>query len=67
MGDIISYVYEFGGFTFAEKPFCEIDGLVFSHLSYFIFDHIVPGIDDHKPGIALSTWHSRWTGIISYR
>ena len=36
MGDIISYVYEFGGFTFAEKPFCEIDGLVFSHLSYLM-------------------------------
>lgn len=50
MGDIISYVYEFGGFTFTEKPFCEIDGLVFSHLSYFIFDGIVPKIDENMQG-----------------
>ena len=47
MGDIISYVYEFGGFTFTEKPFCEIDGLVFSHLSYFIFGGVVPGLDEN--------------------
>ncbi|MBO5032932.1 MAG: DUF2974 domain-containing protein [Lachnospiraceae bacterium] len=53
MGDILSYVYEFGGFTFAEKPFCEIDGLVFSHLSYFIFNDIIPAIGDNKPSIAL--------------
>ena len=69
MGDIISYVYEFGGFTFSEKPFCEIDGLVFSHLSYFIFDHIVPGIDDHKPGIALCDVAQQmdWHNFISVR
>jgi hypothetical protein len=64
MGNIISYVYEFGGFTFTEKPFCEIDGLIFSHLSYFVFDNIVPGVDDAKPSIALSDvaqkmdWHN---------
>lgn len=53
MGDIISYVYEFGGFTFAEKPFCEIDGLVYSHLSYFIYENIVPSARDNRPAIAL--------------
>lgn len=53
MGDIISYVYEFGGFTFAEKPFCEIDGLVYSHLSYFIYGNIVPSVRDNRPAIAL--------------
>lgn len=64
MGDIISYVYEFGGFTFAEKPFCEIDGLVFSHLSYFIFNNIIPAIGDNKPSVALCDvaqqmdWHN---------
>lgn len=64
MGDIISYVYEFGGFTFAEKPFCEIDGLVYSHLSYFIYGNIVPSVRDNKPAIALSDvaqqmdWHN---------
>jgi hypothetical protein len=64
MGNVISYVYEFGGFTFTEKPFCEVDGLIFSHLSYFVFDNIVPGIDDNKPSITLSDvaqnmdWHN---------
>jgi hypothetical protein len=64
MGNVISYVYEYGGFTFTEKPFCEIDGLIFSHMSYFVFDNIVPGIDDNKPAISLCDvaqnmdWHN---------
>ncbi|MDE7479387.1 MAG: hypothetical protein K2M91_15875 [Lachnospiraceae bacterium] len=64
MGDIISYVYEFGGFTFTEKPFCEVDGLVFSHFSYFLFDGIIPKIDDNMPAVALCDiaqkmdWHN---------
>jgi hypothetical protein len=64
MGNIISYVYEFGGFTFMEKPFCEIDGLIFSHLSYFVFDGIVPKLGDNKQAVALCDvaqnmdWHN---------
>jgi hypothetical protein len=64
MGNIMSFVYEFGGFTFTEKPFCEVDGLVFSHLSYYVYDNIVPGIEENKPSIALSDvaqymdWHN---------
>lgn len=69
MGDIISYVYEFGGFTFAEKPFCEIDGLVYAHLSYFIFSGIVPEIGDNKPAVALSDVAQRmnWHNFISVK
>ncbi len=69
MGDIISYVYEFGGFTFTEKPFCEIDGLVFSHLSYFIFDGIVPKIDENMPAITLCDVAQRmdWHHFISVK
>ena len=69
MGDIISYVYEFGGFTFTEKPFCEIDGLVFSHLSYFIFGGIVPGLDENKPAVALCDVAQRmdWHNFISVK
>lgn len=68
-GDIISYVYEFGGFTFAEKPFCEIDGLIYAHLSYFIYSGIVPGIEDKKPAIALSDVAQRmhWHNFISVK
>lgn len=64
MGDIISYVYEYGGFTFAEKPFCEVDGLIFSHFSYFIYTGIVPTIEDSASAIRLSDvaqkmdWHN---------
>lgn len=69
MGDIISYVYEFGGFTFAEKPFCEIDGLIFSHLSYFLFDNIIPNIDDNKPAVLLcdAAQQMDWHNFISVK
>lgn len=69
MGDLISYVYEFGGFTFTEKPFCEIDGLVFAHLSYFMFGGIVPGINDNMPAIALCDVAQRmdWHHFISVK
>ena len=42
MGDVISYIDEFGGYTFVEKPMTEIDGLILSHLSYYVYDGIVP-------------------------
>lgn len=69
MGDILSYVYEFGGFTFAEKPFCEIDGLVYSHLSYYVFDGIVPKLGEDKPAVMLSDAAQRmdWHNFISVK
>ena len=54
MGDMISYVDEFGGFTFLEKPFCEVDGMILSHLSYFVYDNVVPGPGEEKPAVAFS-------------
>lgn len=69
MGDIISYVYEYGGFTFAEKPFCEIDGLLFSHFSYFIYTGIVPSPHDGKPAMRLSDVAQKmdWNDFISVK
>lgn len=69
MGDIVSYVYEYGGFTFAEKPFCEIDGLIFSHFSYYIYTGIVPAIDDIEPAIKLSDVAQKmdWNNFISVK
>lgn len=69
MGDIISYVYEYGGFTFAEKPFCEVDGLLLSHFSYFIYTGIVPTIEENKPVIRLSDVAQRidWNNFISVK
>ena len=53
MGDILSYIDEFGGFTFVEKPLCEADGLILAHLSYYVYDEIVPGINDNLPPVYL--------------
>lgn len=57
MGTINSYLEEYGGYNFIEKPLCEIDGLILAHLSYYVYDNVVPGIDEIKP--AVSTEHIR--------
>lgn len=44
MGTMNSYIEEYGGYNFVEKPMCEIDGLVLAHLSYYVYDNVVPGI-----------------------
>lgn len=50
MSDIITYLDEYGGFTFTEKPICEVDGLILAHFSYYVFDGIVPGpFEGQKP------------------
>lgn len=69
MGNIISYIYEYGGFTFAEKPFCEIDGLLLAHFSYFIYTGIVPETDENKPAVKLSDVAQRmdWNNFISVK
>lgn len=52
MGTIISYLEEYGGYNFIEKPLCEIDGLILAHLSYYVYDGIVPGIEEAKPAVS---------------
>ena len=43
MGTILDYLREYGDYSLAEKPFCDVDSLVLSQLSYLKFDGIVPG------------------------
>ncbi len=43
MGTILDYLREYGDYSLAEKPFCDVDSLVISQLSYLKFDGIVPG------------------------
>lgn len=38
LGNIISYMDEFGGYTFDDKAFCEIDAMILAYLSYISFD-----------------------------
>ena len=51
MGTIVSYLEEYGGYNFIEKPLCEVDGLILAHLSYYVYDGVVPGIEETKPAV----------------
>lgn len=51
MGTMNSYIEEYGGYNFVEKPMCEIDGLVLAHLSYYVYDNIVPGIKEAESAV----------------
>lgn len=42
MGNLESYIRWRGDLTFAERPFCEVDNLVFCELVYFDFAGILP-------------------------
>lgn len=53
MWDMFSYLDEYGGYTFTEKALCEVDALVLSQLTYYVFDGIAPGINDSKPPVEL--------------
>lgn len=57
MGTILSYLKEYGGYNFIEKPLCEIDGLILAHLSYYVYDGVIPGLEEEKP--AVTTEHIR--------
>lgn len=46
--DLIDYVYEYGSFTFNEKPFTDIDNLVFAAVCYFPFERFEKTDDDFK-------------------
>ena len=66
MGDLISYAYMTWRFHLYGETFCEIDGLVFAHLSYFMFEGLFP-IDDNMLAIALRDVAQRmdWHHFIS--
>lgn len=38
MENIISYIAEYGNYSFSERPFCPVDSLILSQLSYLNFD-----------------------------
>lgn len=49
MGTILDYLREYGDYSLEEKPFCDVDSLVISQLSYLKFDGIVPGPEEGVP------------------
>ena len=38
MGTLLDYLKEYGDYTLAEKPFCEVDSLILSQFSYLKFE-----------------------------
>ncbi len=52
MGTILTYLDEYGGYNFVEKPLCEIDGLILAHLSYYVYDNVVPGPEEQKSAVS---------------
>lgn len=53
MGTILDYLREYGDYSLEEKPFCDVDSLVISQLSYLKFDGIVPGPGEKRPPVSL--------------
>lgn len=53
MYGIIDYLKEFGGYTFGEQPFNEVDALILAQFSYFKWEHVIPGIAGNAEAISL--------------
>ena len=53
MGIILDYLREYGDYSLEEKPFCDVDSLVISQLSYLKFDGIVPGPGEERAPVSL--------------
>ena len=49
MSNILDYIKWRGDLTFAQTPFCEVDNLIFSMLSFINFSGIVPDSADGVP------------------
>lgn len=54
MGTILDYLKEYGDYSLEEKPFCDVDSLVISQLSYLKFDGIVPGPGEEGAPVSLT-------------
>ena len=53
VGNMTDYVLREGRFHFWEKPFCDVDSLVLSQLSYLKFDGIVSDVDAGEAGVSI--------------
>ena len=53
MGTILDYLKDYGDYTFAERPFDEVDSLVLCQFAYLKFGGLVPSVDEDKPAVGL--------------
>lgn len=52
-GTILSYLKEYGGFSFKEHPINDVDALILCQLSYLKFDGMVPDVNVNLPFVSL--------------
>ena len=52
MGNIISYLEEYGHLDFKEMPFNEVDALILSQFAYLKFDGLIPKITEEKEPVS---------------
>lgn len=53
MDNIIGYLKEFGGYTFSERPFNEVDALILAQFSYFGWGNVIPGLSKNTEAVSL--------------
>lgn len=53
MATILEYLKKYGDYSLEEKPFCDVDSLVLSQLSYLKFDGIVPGPEGNGASVSM--------------
>lgn len=51
--NIISYVEEYGDYTFVEKPLNDVDSLILCQLSYLRYDGMIPLMTENKKSVSL--------------
>lgn len=55
MGNIITYVKEYGKYSFSEKPLNEVDSLVLCQMVYMNYAPFVPGIQKRNTPVSIQT------------
>ena len=53
MKNIIDYIEKYGGMTFSEKGFNNVDALILSQFSYFKMDGMVPEVGTMQDGVSV--------------
>ena len=53
MGNVTDYLKEYGKYSFLERDFSDVDGLVLAQFSYLKFDGVVPGLLEEKESVAI--------------
>jgi hypothetical protein len=63
MAGIFDYIAWRGDLDFRRSPFNPVDNIILTHISYFPFDHVVPGLEKKK-GISLAAAAKRISHIL---